>query len=168
MHEWIINREYGPAPDCHIHILRRRIMDTSTFAEDLTPLYENPSIWITRSEPCPIEAILTAVGHSLEMDSFDIRSVSSDTKSIQVAGVAARFLTIWRIADTLDMLQFAVFGSSTNLYVQAGGSLTLPILARARAAPSGLGSANLIYQASPDCVLSNRDQASSISVLQVP
>jgi hypothetical protein len=106
--------------------------------EDLGPFRSEASRWDFQHRDAAVSVVgfLAAARFSPTRELYLVRDVRDESHEFAFSGRTERVLTIWRVAERLDMLQLRLRLGSDSLSAQVGGAASLPILATLAAASS--------------------------------
>ncbi|HST33516.1 MAG TPA: hypothetical protein VLJ80_08355 [Solirubrobacteraceae bacterium] len=124
--------DWSPAICPPVRVLQRPIIATGELEEDLEPFRSEVARWQFDRLDATVTAIgfLAATRLTSIQELYLVRDVHGEEYEFDFSGQTERVLTIWRVAEHLDMLQLRLRRGPESLTAQVGGSVALPILAR--------------------------------------
>ena len=111
----------------HVEVLQRRLaLAIEILREELRPAFELQTLFEHRNHDTAAIVRMRAVLHALEVNDAVLtfrlqRPDSKDLSVLSLMAVTRGTITVWRIDDTLDALQFLFEAGSEEMYIQLGG-----------------------------------------------
>jgi hypothetical protein len=123
-------------PDYALRVLQRDIANLSELEEDLLPFRSVSGQWrhMNAERSQTVSGLLVNHATSPSAETYIVREDTGILHQLELGTARRRSLTVWRVAEQLDLLQLRLFGTRAELHIQAGGGLALPVLATLKAA----------------------------------
>jgi hypothetical protein len=123
---WLVNRKFLDSTGNSIHVLQRFLPDINEAKDDeLVPFFHEISLFQTKSDANSVEQIVgILVELKFNMGRLDILIRPTDSieyKKWSIESIQDAKMTVWRVNNVLDTLQFSVTGKR-EFYMQTGGS----------------------------------------------
>jgi hypothetical protein len=109
-----------------LRVLQREIPNLDELEQDLAPFKAGEAIWSDGRQR--VKGILVATDLSEQAESFHVRDLANSVHIFTINNTRVRELTVWRVAEQLDLLQIRLIGHRGELHTQTGGDRLMPLL----------------------------------------